>query len=164
MHTDYLNPAMRELRDQQVRFAPREKKIEQVGAGRETPGRDRPESDLHLRISLLSDHQFRPGAYPDVKLTGGRRGTICGCSSRTCRMPPNVPAEAAGERVVTVEELGQAFQCLDEDHFPLAAIGPDQPPIRDGRPQAGRLPGKLGRPVCRPEFRQGPARMRSSAN
>jgi RNA polymerase primary sigma factor len=30
MHTDYLDPAIRQLRDQQARFAPREKKIEQV--------------------------------------------------------------------------------------------------------------------------------------
>ena len=30
MHSDYVNPAIRQLRDQQVRFAPREKKIEQV--------------------------------------------------------------------------------------------------------------------------------------
>ena len=30
MHSDYLNPVLRQLRDQQVRFAPREKKIEQV--------------------------------------------------------------------------------------------------------------------------------------
>ena len=30
MHTDYVNPIIRQLRDQQVRFAPREKKIEQV--------------------------------------------------------------------------------------------------------------------------------------
>ena len=26
MHTDYLNPAIRQLRDQQVRFAPRDKR------------------------------------------------------------------------------------------------------------------------------------------
>ena len=30
MHTDYKCDSIRELRDQQVRFAPREKKIEQV--------------------------------------------------------------------------------------------------------------------------------------
>jgi len=30
MHADYVNPVIRELRDQQVRFAPREKKLEQV--------------------------------------------------------------------------------------------------------------------------------------
>ena len=30
MHTDYLNPAIRQLRDQQVRFTPRERKIEQA--------------------------------------------------------------------------------------------------------------------------------------
>ncbi|MEK7327905.1 MAG: PAS domain-containing sensor histidine kinase, partial [Chloroflexota bacterium] len=29
-HSDYINPALRQLRDQQVRFAPREKKLEQV--------------------------------------------------------------------------------------------------------------------------------------
>ena len=30
MHTDYLSPAIRQLRDQQVRFAPREKQIQQA--------------------------------------------------------------------------------------------------------------------------------------
>jgi hypothetical protein len=30
MNTNYLSPVLRELRDQQIRFAPREKKIEQV--------------------------------------------------------------------------------------------------------------------------------------
>ena len=30
MHTDYLVPVLRQLRDQQVRFAPRNKKVEQI--------------------------------------------------------------------------------------------------------------------------------------
>ncbi len=38
MHTDYQISALRELRDQQVRFAPREKKLEQL---------DRAEKLLH---------------------------------------------------------------------------------------------------------------------
>ena len=30
MHADYRNPILRQLRDQQVRFAPREKRMEQI--------------------------------------------------------------------------------------------------------------------------------------
>ena len=110
MHTDYLNPAIRQLRDQQVRFAPREKKLEQVDAGREAAGRTGSRADLYLRIPLLSDHQLPARVVSRPEAHRARRpGTICGCSSRTFPTSANVPAEAAGEQVLTVEELAKQF-------------------------------------------------------
>ena len=59
MHTDYRNPALRQLRDQQVRFAPREKKLEQVAQaekllGELDPGRTYTYEYLCFRITDLS--------------------------------------------------------------------------------------------------------------
>ena len=52
MHTDYLNPVIRQLRDQQVRFAPREKKVEQVDRAETAARRDRsPSGPIPTNIS-----------------------------------------------------------------------------------------------------------------
>ena len=48
MHSDYWNPAIRQLRDQQVRFAPREKKIEQVNLAEKLVAELDAGSHLHL--------------------------------------------------------------------------------------------------------------------
>ena len=71
MHTDYLNPVLRELRDQQVRFAPREKKLEQVNRAERLLAEIEPEHDLHLRVPLLPDHRLPARVVRrNVKLTG----------------------------------------------------------------------------------------------
>ena len=74
-------------------------------------------------------------------------------------MRPNVPAETAGEQVLTVEELSKLFQRFDEDDFALAAAGAGQPPVRVRRPQAGRFPAELGRSVRGPERGARPSRV-----
>lgn len=58
MHADYLNPVIRELRDQQVRFAPRDKKIDQVNRAETLLSELVSSSQLLLRLSLLSNHRF----------------------------------------------------------------------------------------------------------
>src|SRR5579862_7270962 len=68
MHTDYLNPVIRQLRDQQVRFAPRDKKVEQVNRAEKLlteidPGRTYPYEYLCYRIT-----DFRPGSFPAMKI------------------------------------------------------------------------------------------------
>ena len=71
MHSSYVNPAIRELRDQQVRFAPREKKLEQADLAERLlseldPDRIYPYEYLCYRIT-----KFRPQAYPDLRVPGG---------------------------------------------------------------------------------------------
>ena len=70
MHTDYLNPAIRQLRDQQVRFAPREKKIEQVAQAERLLGELDPKRTYTYEYLCYRITNYRPEAYPDLKLSG----------------------------------------------------------------------------------------------
>ena len=70
MHNDYRNPVMRQLRDQQARFAPREKKVEQVNRAEKLlaeidRGRTYTYEYLCFRIT-----DFRPTSFPNTKLSG----------------------------------------------------------------------------------------------
>ena len=64
MHTDYLNPALRQLRDQQVRFAPREKKIEQVNQAEKLLGELDPRRTYTYNISASASQIIAPGPIP----------------------------------------------------------------------------------------------------
>ena len=74
MHTEYLTPIIRQLRDQQVRFAPREKKIEQVNRAERLlaeldAGRVYTYEYLCFRIT-----DYRPESFPNLKLSGEDAG------------------------------------------------------------------------------------------
>ncbi len=110
MHSDYLNPAIRQLRDQQVRFAPREKKLEQVDQaerllGELEPGRTYTYEYLCYRIT-----KFRPDSYPDMKLSGKEASHDLRLFIEDLSDAANVPANDAGELVLTVDELSRQFQ------------------------------------------------------
>ncbi len=109
MHTDYLNPVIRQLRDQQVRFAPREKKLEQVNRAEKLlaelePARVYPYEYLCYRIT-----DFRAESFPNLKLSGDDTIHDLRLFVEDLSDAANVRAEAAGEQVLTVEELSKLF-------------------------------------------------------
>ena len=109
MHTDYLNPAIRQLRDQQVRFAPREKKLEQAVQAEKLLSeldcaRTYPYDYICFRIT-----NFRPEAYPDLKMSGKEATHDLRLFVEDVSEAAAVPADSAGERVMTVEELSKHF-------------------------------------------------------
>ena len=96
MHSSYLNPAIRELRDQQVRFAPREKKLEQADQAERLlteleADRLYPYEYLCYRIT-----RFRPRAYPDLKVSGNEARHDLRLWSRTSPTPPTSPPATPG--------------------------------------------------------------------
>jgi RNA polymerase primary sigma factor/RNA polymerase sigma factor len=110
MHTDYWNPVVRQLRDQQVRFAPREKKIEQVNSAEKLlieldPNRTYTYEYLCYRVT-----NFRSETYPHLKLSGKEAGHDLRLFVEDLSDAANVPAGAAGERVLTVDELARQFR------------------------------------------------------
>ena len=159
MHSDYLNPAIRQLRDQQVRFAPREKRLEQAAQAERLlseldPVRAYPYEYICYRIT-----NYRPESYPDLKLTGQEATHDLDCSWRTLE-PADVPAE--GERVVTVEGLAKQFN-VRRRPFAMARQGAGEPAVRaDGRKRVGSLQSSVERLVERNQDRSAAAR--SSAN
>ncbi len=109
MHADYVNPVIRELRDQQVRFAPREKKLEQVNRAEKLlleldPARTYTYEYLCYRIT-----DFRPQAHSNRKISGNESIHDLRLFVEDLSDAANVRAEAAGEQVLTVEELSKLF-------------------------------------------------------
>jgi RNA polymerase primary sigma factor/RNA polymerase sigma factor len=109
MHSSYLNPALRELRDQQARFAPREKKLEQADLAEKLltelePDRVYPYEYVCYRIT-----RFRPEAYPDLKVTGREASHDLRLLVEDLSDAANVPAHDAGETVLTVDDLSRRF-------------------------------------------------------
>ena len=109
MHCDYLNPAIRQLRDQQVRFAPREKKLEQVAQAERLlheldPARAYPYEYLCYRVT-----NYRPESYPDLRLSGLEAAHDLRLFVEDVSESADVRADAAGEPVLTVEVLAKRF-------------------------------------------------------
>jgi len=109
MHSDYINPAIRQLRDQQVRFAPREKKIEQVNLAEKLLCELDPRRTYSYEYVCYRITNFRPDAYPDLRLSGGEARHDLRLFVEDVSDAANVPVDAAGEKVLTVEELAQHF-------------------------------------------------------
>ena len=109
MHTDYKIPALHQLRDQQVRFAPREKKLEQARRAEALLGEI--ESDRTYTYEYLC---FRITDYrPDGPLSGQISGEDANHDLRLfvedVSDAADIPVESAGEPVLTVEELSRLF-------------------------------------------------------
>lgn len=110
MHTDYLNPVLRQLRDQQVRFAPREKKLDQANRAERLLGELEPSRTYSYEYLCFRITDFRPESYPGMKLSGDEARHDLRLFVEDVSDAANLPADAAGERVLTVEELSKMFQ------------------------------------------------------
>ncbi len=110
MHTDYLNPVIRQLRDQQVRFAPRDKKLDQANRAERLMGELDPNRTYTYEYLCFRITDFRPESYPGMKLTGEEARHDLRLFVEDVSDAANLPADAAGERVLTVEELSKMFK------------------------------------------------------
>jgi RNA polymerase primary sigma factor/RNA polymerase sigma factor len=110
MHTDYVNPALRQLRDQQVRFAPREKKIEQVNRAEKLLGELETSRTYTYEYLCYRITNYRPESYPSLKLSGGEASHDLHLFVEDLSDAADIGAETAGERVLTIDELSKHFQ------------------------------------------------------
>ncbi len=109
MHTEYFSPVIRELRDQQIRFAPREKKIEQVDRAERLLGEIKPGKIYTYEYICYRITDFRPEAQANTKLTGEQLEHDLRLFVEDLSDSANVPADAAGEQVLTVDSLSKTF-------------------------------------------------------
>lgn len=110
MHSSYIHTAIRELRDQQVRFAPREKKLEQVDRAERLlleleDGRTYTYEYICYRVT-----SFRPEAYPDVRMRGHEASHDLRLFVEDVSDSADLPVEEVAEPVLTVDELSRRFQ------------------------------------------------------
>jgi RNA polymerase primary sigma factor len=154
MHNDYLNPAIRQLRDQQSRFAPREKKMEQVAAAERLlselePARIYPYEYLCYRIT-----NFRPESYPDLRLSGEEASHDLRLFVEDLSDSAGVSAAVAGEDVLTTEELAKQFNVSTKTISRWRRQGlVSRRFVIDGRKRIGFLRSSVGRFVERNQQR-----------
>jgi RNA polymerase primary sigma factor/RNA polymerase sigma factor len=109
MHTDYLSPAIRQLRDQQVRLAPYEKQIQQADSAEELLNELDPKRTYTCKYIC---HRVTNNGYesdPNLKFTGEEARHDLRLFIDDLSSAARVPAAAAGERVLTVEELARQY-------------------------------------------------------
>jgi RNA polymerase primary sigma factor/RNA polymerase sigma factor len=109
MHTNYLSPAIRQLRDQQVRFAPYEKQIQLADSAEKLLNELDPKRTYTCKYVC---HRVTNNGYesdPDLKFTGKEARHDLRLFIEDLSNAANVPASAVGERVLTVDELARRF-------------------------------------------------------
>ena len=154
MHTDYLNPAIRQLRDQLVRFAPREKKIEQVNLAEKLLAELDPNRTYSYEYLCYRVTNYRPESYPNLKLTGREAGHDLRLFVEDLSDAANVSADKAGERVLTVEELARQFNVSTKTISRWRQQGlVSRRYVFDGRKRVGFLQSSVDRFVARNEER-----------
>jgi len=110
MHTDYLNPVIRQFCDQQVRFAPRDKKIDQANRAERLLTELEPKRTYTYEYLCYRITEYRPESYPAMKLSGEEAQHDLRLFVEDVSDSANVPADSAGEPVLTVEELSKQFK------------------------------------------------------
>jgi RNA polymerase primary sigma factor/RNA polymerase sigma factor len=124
MNANYANPVLRQLRDQQVRFAPRDQQLEQSKRAERLlteiePSRTYPYDYLAFRITDArpiswqdasnGDKQRLPESYSKVKVTGQQASHDLRLLVEDLSDAASLPANSVGEEVLTVEELARKF-------------------------------------------------------
>ncbi len=110
MHATYVNPAIRELRDQLVRFAPREKKMEQVDMAEKLLCEIDPTRTYSYEYLCYRITNYRPESYPDLRLSGKEACHDLRLFVEDVSDAADIPSAAAGEPVITVDELSRQFK------------------------------------------------------
>jgi RNA polymerase primary sigma factor/RNA polymerase sigma factor len=109
MHTGYLSPAIRQLRDQQVRSAPHEKQIQQADSAETLLNELDPQRTYTCQYVChrVTNNGFE--SDPDLKFTGKEACHDLRFFIEDVSDAARVPASAVGERVLTVGELARQF-------------------------------------------------------
>jgi RNA polymerase primary sigma factor/RNA polymerase sigma factor len=109
MHTDYKCDSIRQLRDQQVRFAPREKKLEQIEAAERFLRELQLERDYNYEYVCYKITGFRPESSQIVKIGGGELRNDLLNFVEDLSDSANVEVSEVPQPVHTVEDLSKLF-------------------------------------------------------
>lgn len=114
MNTGYLCPALRELRDQQVRFAPREKKIEQAERAEALLQELRPDKEYSYEYLCYRITRFRSDRYPELKLSGAVACHDLALLVEDLWESARLAAEEVPEPVYTLPALAKTFNVCEK--------------------------------------------------
>ena len=109
MHSDYNSSLIRQLRDQQVRFAPRDKKIEQLERTESLLREIDVEKTYSYEYICYRITTFRPEHAPIAPMTGPEVRHDLHCLIEDLSESADIRAEEIGQPVHTVDQLSKMF-------------------------------------------------------
>ena len=110
----YRNPAMKQLADQQLRFAPVPVRMEQVGRAEELAFTVAPDQKYSYPDLCEKLTKYRAGMYPNLELTGDDLLHDLRCFVEDLSDSANLAAEAAAEPVLTLQDLSKRFNVSEK--------------------------------------------------
>ena len=154
----YKNPALRQLKEQQARFAPRERRLEQIDRAEALLGEivlDKPYPYEYLCYRITG---FRPGAMPDLILDGEEARNDLRLFVEDLSATVDQPVEQAAEPVLTVDQVSARYNVSTRTVNRWRSRGlVARRFLFDGRPRIGFLESSLTRFVDgnRPQVERG---------
>lgn len=146
MQRGFQNPAIRRLRDQLVRYAPREKKLEQVNSAERLITEIQPDKSYPYEYICFRTTGYRPETDTDVKVPGDDALHDLRLLVEDLTDSADLPAEAVGEQVLTVEELAKQFNVSTKTISRWRELGlVSRRLVFDGRKRVGFLRSSVDR-------------------
>jgi RNA polymerase sigma factor (sigma-70 family) len=106
--SNFKHPALKQLTDQQVRFAPPQRRLEQLARAERLLAEIEPTRQYPYQFVCFRITEFRPDAYPNLLIDGRDLDhDLCLFIAELSRHTPAVPVEAVEEPVLTLEQISK---------------------------------------------------------
>jgi RNA polymerase primary sigma factor/RNA polymerase sigma factor len=146
MQRDYQSPVLRDLCDQQSRFAPRVKKLQQVEAAERLISEIDPQRDYPYEYVFFRVTGYRPNVAEVTKISGADLLHDLRLFVEDLSDSADMSVENIGEQVLTVEELAKQFNVSTKTISRWRELGlVSRRLVFDGRKRVGFLRSSVDR-------------------
>lgn len=137
--SSFKTPALQELMDQQVRFAPPGRRLEQVQRAQQLLAEVEPDRCYPYQFVCFRITDYRPDSYADLLIAGRDLQHDLGqLITQLARSLPPVPVESVPEPMLTLEQISKQFNVSTKTISRWRRHGLVATPVlRDGRRQLG---------------------------
>jgi RNA polymerase sigma factor (sigma-70 family) len=138
----FKTAALKELADQQVRFAPPSRRMEQLGRAEKLLAEIDPSKQYPYQFVCFRITDFRPDSYPELVIDGlDLEHDLFEFVSKLARSLPAVPVEEVPEPVLTLEQMSRRLNVSTKTISRWRRRGLiGVPVLYNGRRQVGFLP------------------------
>lgn len=105
----YRNPALKQLRDQQIKYAPRDVQLTQISRAERLLDELNPAGTYRYPELCEKITTYRGEMYPDLVVSGAEAVHDLRCFVEDLSDNADISAESAGEEVWTVEDVSKRF-------------------------------------------------------
>ncbi len=107
--SEYCNPAMKQLTDQQVRYAPRHVRLEQIEKAERLLEQIKPLKSYRYTEICEQVTSYRSELYPDLVIPGADAVHDLRCFVEDLSDSANISVASVGEPVLTVQDVSKQF-------------------------------------------------------